>query len=542
MKKKYYIWIILLFIATISQAAPSIKDSLQNILQKTKEPTQRAELLINILDLSDSSTDELEIARKLYTEGKKADDKMAIGASLSTLTIHYMQDPEKKDSLTLLLNEAEKLLENSDEEGLATYYKMTYKARFLQLAPREERVKVCNRIQQELNDRKESETSYEKAERLFLTGVIHYLLMAMTENIDYKNALPYWEEGWNLAEGFPPTARKNFTGNLYIMLSVSYRSLKDSKRLMEVSNQYLQRLDEYFSREDVIHRRPYFYKNSLYVLCYQQLMLNHQLIGRQKAHEYYLRYCNYVRHGKGDALLRNKLFFYDLSQSYFSSLGEYPQALAFCDSLIQMVETGKAINTASVTHYKTKAKLLREMGRAEESCQVYDRAMFLADSLTRKEQLGELGEIQVKNEVAQLELEKADIITRIRNIAFYSTILLTFVVIGFTVYLSINLKRTRKLQKELLRQTQKAQESERMQSNFIRSMYNDVHIPLNHINKQTQLIVGTSLSPTQKAECSEQIKESCQQLTSLLDEMLEKAYHESSAEAKDAPPDHGSFI
>lgn len=269
MKKKYYIWIILLFIVTISQAAPSIKDSLQNILQKTKEPTQRAKLLINILDLSDSSPDELEIARKLYTEGKKADDKMAIGASLSTLTIHYMQDPEKKDSLTLLLNEAEKLLENSDEEGLATYYKMTYKARLLQLAPREERVKVCNRIQQELNDRKESETPYEKAERLFLTGVIHYLLMAMTENIDYKNALPYWEEGWNLAEGFPPTARKNFTGNLYIMLSVSYRSLKDSKRLMEVSNQYLQRLDEYFSREDVIHRRPYFYKNSLYVLCYQ---------------------------------------------------------------------------------------------------------------------------------------------------------------------------------------------------------------------------------------------------------------------------------
>lgn len=146
MKKKYYIWIILLFIVTISQAAPSIKDSLQNILQKTKEPTQRAELLINILDLSDSSPDELEIARKLYTEGKKADDKMAIGASLSTLTIHYMQDPEKKDSLTLLLNEAEKLLENSDEEGLATYYKMTYKARLLQLAPREERVKVCNRI------------------------------------------------------------------------------------------------------------------------------------------------------------------------------------------------------------------------------------------------------------------------------------------------------------------------------------------------------------------------------------------------------------
>ena len=201
------------------------------------------------------------------------------------------------------------------------------------------------------------------------------------------------------------------------------------------------------------------------------------------------------------------------------------------------VETGKAINTASVMHYKTKAKLLREMGRAEESCQVYDRAMFLADSLTRKEQLSELGEIQVKNEVAQLELEKADIVIRIRNIAFYSTIILIFVVIGFIIYLAISLKRTRKLQKELLHQTHKAQESERMQSSFIRSMYNDVCAPLDHINKQTQRIRITSLSPVQKAECSKQIQESCRQLTSLLDEMLEKAYHESTTESQETPPD-----
>ena len=227
MKRKYYTWLILLLSATVTQATPSLKDSLQKLLQETKAPIKRVDLLINILDLSDSSPDEPEIARELYTEGKKTDDKMAIGASLSTLTIHYMQNTEKQESLSLLLNEAERLLKNSTEDGLATYYKMTYKARLLQLAPREERVKICNRIQQELNDRKESETPYEKAERLFLTGVIHYLLTAMTENIDYKNALPYWEEGWELAGSFPPAARKNFTGNLSIMLSVSYRSLKD---------------------------------------------------------------------------------------------------------------------------------------------------------------------------------------------------------------------------------------------------------------------------------------------------------------------------
>ncbi|EXZ42268.1 hypothetical protein M076_4603, partial [Bacteroides fragilis str. 2-F-2 len=128
-------------------------------------------------------------------------------------------------------------------------------------------------------------------------------------------------------------------------------------------------------------------------------------------------------------------------------------------------------------------------------------------------------------------------VIRIRNIAFYSTIILIFVVIGFIIYLAISLKRTRKLQKELLHQTHKAQESERMQSSFIRSMYNDVCAPLDHINQQTQRIRITSLSPVQKAECSKQIQESCRQLTSLLDEMLEKAYHESTTESQETPPD-----
>lgn len=77
MKRKYYTWLILLLSATVTQATPSLKDSLQKLLQETKAPIKRVDLLINILDLSDSSPDEPEIARELYTEGKKTDDKMA---------------------------------------------------------------------------------------------------------------------------------------------------------------------------------------------------------------------------------------------------------------------------------------------------------------------------------------------------------------------------------------------------------------------------------------------------------------------------------
>ena len=68
MKRKYYTWLILLLSATVTQATPSLKDSLQKLLQETKAPIKRVDLLINILDLSDSSPDEPEIARELGRE------------------------------------------------------------------------------------------------------------------------------------------------------------------------------------------------------------------------------------------------------------------------------------------------------------------------------------------------------------------------------------------------------------------------------------------------------------------------------------------
>lgn len=536
MKKWHLIgFFVCLSISPVAYAADTlIKDSLQTVLEQTSQRDKRIDLLLNILDLSDSTPDEIPTALQLYAEAKQAGDPLGIATSLSSITLNFIDKSEKQDSLSLLLQEAKHILKGTPEEGTAHYYEMILQARLLQTASREKRAAVCDTILKQLNKRKVSENSYEKVERLFLTGIIRYLLMALTENVDYNDPLPYWEKAWKLANDFPPMARKNFTGNLYIMLSVSYRATQNSKRLMEVSNEYLQRLDEYFAEEEITRRRPYYYKGNLYILCYQQLMLNHTLIGRKKAHEYYLRYCDYIRQGKGDALGRNKLFFYDLSRAYFSSIGEKEKALAFCDSLIQLVESKNALNVASVTHYKEKADLLVTMNRPDEACEIYERAFVLADSLTRKEQLAKLGEMQVQNEVSQLELEKAQLTKRTRNIAFYAILCLVVIASGAAAYFGIHLKHIRKLQKELLRQTSKAQETERMQSAFINSICHEIRMPLDYITLDTQRITKDELTTEEKTACVDRIHQNCQSLTSSLDDILETAYHESIEGEKDA--------
>ncbi|WP_455587779.1 histidine kinase dimerization/phospho-acceptor domain-containing protein [Bacteroides sp.] len=484
---------------------------------------------MNILDMSDSDPNEISIASQLYKEALSINDKFALSMSLGPITIHMISYSEKCDSLIILLDQAEAILRNSNEDGIPEYYKMTQKARILQLTSRDERADVCNRILEELNAQKYSENQYQKASRLFLTGVIHYLFISLTESSNYSEALPYWEEAWKLANGFPPAACKNFTANIYVMMSFIYREMGNSQKFIKVSEEYLRRMDRYFLRQEVLNRRPYIYKDNAYLICYQQLMLSHRLIGKAKAHEYYEKYCNFVKNGKGDPLLRNELYFFSISKQYYESLGDKNQALAFCDSIIHLIESGKALNMNYAVHYQSKARLLREMKRPEEACLVYDRAMYVTDSLVRKEQLEKIGKMRVDSEISELKLEKAILRSDIHRIALYCTIVLVIISISFSIYFYINLKRTRKLQQELLLHTLKAQESEQMKSAFIKSICQEVRTPLDNINTFTEQLADHSLSSEKKTEYSEIITDSCKELTSSLDHMLEAAYKESSS-------------
>lgn len=527
---KYYILPFVFICSSLTLfAGNALKDSLQSVLTRTVDTHQRITLLINLLDLSESDPNELTYARQLYKEALSASDPFALSASLGTITIRMIDYPDKRDSLYRLLDQAETVMKNSNEDGIPEYYKMTLKARILQLTPRDERAEMCNRILEEINAGKHSENRYQKVSRLFLTGVIRYLLISLTESADFSEALPYWEEAWQLTDQFPLAARKNYTANIYVMISFIYRGTKDSRQFIRISEEYLKRMDRYFNTEEVVSRRPYIYKDNAYLICYQQLMLSHHLIGKEKAHEYYTQYCEFVKNGKGDPLLRNKLYFYTTSKQYFESLDDPNQTLAFCDSVIHLIESGKALNVNYAVHYQAKARILRKMKRPEEACLVYDRALYVTDSLVRKGQLEEIGRMQIKNEISQIKLEKVTLNSNIHSIAFYCTIALVIISIFFSIYFYINLKRTRKLQKELIRHTLKAQESEQMKSVFIKSICRDIRTPLDTISTLTQQITNHSIKPETKAEYSGIITESCKELTAAVDEMLETAYTKSSS-------------
>lgn len=528
--KKILLYLICIWCG-ISMKAQDIRllDSLETVFGQTLKPDKRIALLINMFDLAESTPNELTYAYQLYKEAMEAGDGFALATPLGTITSHLLETG-KEDSLEYYLNGADRILKDTPYDGLTDYYRMTSKARALQISKRENRAEICERYAGELELlRKRGETPYQSAERLFLIGVITYQLMSLTEKADWTKGVTYWEEAWEIVQTFPLLARKNFSGNLCICLLSSYRYTEENIKAIGVANTYLSNLDAYYNQEEVRVRRPYINKDVSYAICYQQLILNEGVVGKEKAHEYYLRYCDFMNKKRGDALLRNKTFFYDISCKHYLSRKDYGKALAYKDSIIMLIEKGGSLAASKTEHYKGRADILHRWGKYEEACEAYAQAIRMQDTLIEQEYVGKVSEMRVKHDVDKLELANITLLAEKRKTTLYFAFCFIVIAIVISVYLYLNLKKVTRLQKELVRESARAQESENMKTAFINSMCHEVRTPLNAICGFSELIVDDTMTPEEKASFPEIIQTNTQMLISLMNDLLEVANLDSTS-------------
>lgn len=507
------------------------KDSLQTLLNNTEDTQRRVDILLNLLDLAESAPDEYPCAVKLYEEAFKQNDKYALASTLGAITIHFLTNSASKDSLYQYLERADDLLKGSEYDGITTYYRMTCKARIIDEVERDKLVETCDEITASLEKNKTNENTYEKVERLFLNGIITYKLMTLAEKQDWNKGLPYWEEAWKTVRSFPLMTRRNFSANLMVCLMTAYGMDKNKEKIIETANTYLDWTDEYFNSDDVEFRRPYMSKELTYLLCYQRMISSVDIIGKEMAEKYYRRYRKFMNGGKGDAISRDKTYFFDISSSYYLTCKNYEKALAYRDSLIHLIEIGKSRVTSVFYHYKKRADILEEWGRYKDACSAYRRAIVVNDSLAEQKYITKVSEMRVKLDVDKLELDNATLLAEKRKAALNFSICIIVIIVAISIYLYLNLKRIKKLQKNLLKESARAEESENMKKAFINSMCHEIRTPLNAICGFSELIVDESMDAEDKKEFPEIIRDNTKVLTSLLDDLLEVANLDNSSGA-----------
>lgn len=514
-------------------AQASVTDSLTILLKETSEPEARVDILLNLKDLYEDSELNLPYSIQLFEEAKKVKDTYALSVAIIPILRQYATYREKEDSLNYYLSTLQKLTQNSPEEGIVNYCHLAISfLRITQEIDKNQKKALCLQIIGELDTTPTPVNLYQKTDELFLSGIAHFYLSSLNKEPNaYQKQIPQWEKAWKLAQNFPPNVSRLYSTLIYYYLSKAYTQNHEYAKTIELSLNLICQLERYYDSDLLLKRRPYLYKDNVYVRCYNQLIRGAASISPDSAFYYYTNFRTKMLSAKGEFLKRNKVYLYENGYLFMADINRNEESLKLCDTLIQLIETGQAPGYATpLKPYQDKALLLEKNGSYKEACNAYIKAMAVSDSLTKQEYSERVEDMRKIHNINQLRLESTQLLAQNRyNFSLFSFVILC-IALGISIYFYRNLRKTKKLQQEIARQNLKAQESEQMKSIFINSICNELYLPFQAISTYTQKIIKEPLSLQQTKSCQQIIQENTVRFTSILDHLLETANLESLSE------------
>lgn len=166
-----------------------------------------------------------------------------------------------------------------------------------------------------------------------------------------------------------------------------------------------------------------------------------------------------------------------------------------------------------------RAKILSGLGRFEEMAEMYKEVYELTDSMYRKDARTQINELNTLFRVNEFDMEKR--LNRVRTTAVVTVVIAIalFLLLGYWFLMNRRLKRKNE---ELAIARDKAQESSRMKTEFIKNISHEIRTPLNILSGFSQVMAqpDVELPEEIRHEASEKIVENTNRITSLINKLL----------------------
>ena len=222
----------------------------------------------------------------------------------------------------------------------------------------------------------------------------------------------------------------------------------------------------------------------------------------------------YEAYRKGVAEGKSSVHGRSMEVYYLASLGKTDEAIALAKEELGD-EGGDAI-----------ADILQRAGRWEEAYKALKEATNAKDSVNNVVLINSMRSISDQLRLEEMEKQTA----RNRLIGMSIGLLLLALLVGALSYIILN---RRKHLKELKIAYDHALESDRMKTAFIQNVSHEVRTPLNIISGFSQIIAMPELTSNaeERQHMAQMMQKNCHQITSLIDEMLELSFSESTEDA-----------
>lgn len=510
-------------------------DSLKTVFVHAKTQQARMEACLNLDNYYRNilMKDSLPLTRILLSEGIKAKNEYIIADALRKIVMSVDRKVRvlTNDSVIRYLQLANQYLTGERKKSFITEVRLKH-IRSISDWEKDENQVIERLTRKYTNPMENSDDIYFQIERNYALGMAAALTISEVRKEAYKNASRYFDRLFELIRKLPV----EYGGELLFWVNdniyLSYENAEEGAKAIAFLEKMMDLLEQYKELPDV---KADIYQTFEYVYSLYYFGIAHypSLVGYNKA-----LHCL----EKADEMLRKRG---DLSSLYFTyksfyrGVGNYKMAILYQDSIIGYMKSddSAASQAVSATMYKEQAECyaaLHDYKSAYERMEEYD---VLRERIVNDRSKTLRTEMDVRYDLNHLELEKEKLTSRNRQIAFISACFVILLAVGWGINQRFHLNKLKRVQiellesnEEVLRQSEKAQESEKMKTAFINSMCHEIRTPLNAINGFSGLLLDQSIEDECKEEFPELIQANTNLLTRLLDDLLEVSNLSSSTE------------
>lgn len=198
--------------------------------------------------------------------------------------------------------------------------------------------------------------------------------------------------------------------------------------------------------------------------------------------------------------------------------GDYAKALEY--NTLRMKESAVYNDKSSeVLIYEQRGEIMQGLGRFEEAAQMFKAVHELTDSIYKKDVRTQITELSTMFRVNEFDLEK-----RLEHNRFIAIVaIIISIALGLLVAYGYWMnRRLKRKNEELAIARDKAQESSRMKTDFIKNITHEIRTPLNILSGFAQILSqpGMELSPEITQEASMEIQQNTNRITSLINRLL----------------------
>lgn len=533
---KYLLFFIIILISPYSlMSKETPADSLKSLFIHAQTQQERMERCLNFDNYYRNYLlkDSLPLTHILLEEGIKSNNEYIIADALRKIILGIDRKVRvlTNDSVLHYLNLAERYLTGERRKSFVTEVHLKHIRSISDWTDDESQ--TINELTRKYADPKENPKDiYFQIERNYALGMAAALNISEVRLEAFKNASRYFDRLFELIQELPIEYGAELLFWVNDNIYLSYLNSKENEKTVAFLETMMNMLEQYKETPDV---RKDIYQNFEYVYMLYYLGMAHfpSLVGYEKAYDCLI---------KSDKMLRKRddlLTLYFSYRSFYEDMGDYNKTILYQDSVIYLMNSDDSATALAVlsSAYKDQAKSYAALHNYKVAYARMVEYDLLREKMINEESNRLRAEMDTRYDLNHLELERERLISRNRHIASLAISFVLLLSIAWGISQRLHLNKQKLIQKklvesnkEVIRQSEKAQESEKMKTAFVNSMCHEIRTPLNAINGFSNLLLDESIDAECKEEFPELIQKNTDLLTRLLTDLLEVSTLSSSVE------------